>query len=107
MCSSTQINITCGDESFVELDRLVKMLTENPAMEIEISAHTDNKGTGEHNSKLSDSRAQSVKDYLFSKGIAATRVVSQGYGETKPVASNETEDGRQFNRRVEFTITKN
>ncbi len=95
------------NESFIELDRLVKMLTENPAMEIEISAHTDNKGTAEHNIKLSDDRSQSVKDYIFSKGIAATRVVSQGYGETKPVASNETEDGRQFNRRVEFTITKN
>jgi outer membrane protein OmpA-like peptidoglycan-associated protein len=95
------------NESFIELDRLVKMLTENPAMEIEISAHTDNKGTAEHNIKLSDERAQSVKDYIFSKGIAATRVVSQGYGETKPVASNETEEGRQFNRRVEFTITKN
>ena len=93
-------------ESFIELDRLVKMLTENPSMEIEISAHTDNKGTADHNSKLSDDRAKSVKDYIFSKGIVAARLASRGYGETKPVASNETDEGRQFNRRVEFTIVK-
>jgi outer membrane protein OmpA-like peptidoglycan-associated protein len=94
------------DESFVELDRVVKMMSENPALEIEISAHTDSRGSDDYNLKLSDNRAKSVRDYILSKGIAANRVVSKGYGETKPVASNETDEGRQFNRRVEFTITK-
>lgn len=94
------------DESFVELDRVVKMMSENPALEIEISAHTDSRGSDDYNLKLSDNRAKSVRDYILSKGIATNRVVSKGYGETKPVASNETDEGRQFNRRVEFTITK-
>lgn len=94
------------DESFVELDRVVKLLSENPQLEIEISAHTDSRGSDDYNMKLSDNRATSVRDYILSKGIAEKRVVSKGYGETKPVASNETDEGRQFNRRVEFTITK-
>ncbi len=94
-------------ESFVELDRVVKLLAENPAIEIELAAHTDSKGSDDYNYKLSDNRARSVMNYLISKGIAASRLRSQGYGETKPLASNETDDGRQLNRRVEFTILKN
>ena len=94
-------------ESFVELDRVVKMLTDNPAIEIEMSAHTDARGSDDYNFKLSDNRARSVMEYIISKGIAATRIISKGYGETKPVATNETDDGRQLNRRVEFTILKN
>lgn len=94
-------------ESFVELDRVVKLLTENPAIEIEMSAHTDAKGSDEYNFKLSDNRAKSVREYIISHGIAESRIVSRGYGETKPVDTNDTDDGRQMNRRVEFTITKN
>jgi OOP family OmpA-OmpF porin len=94
-------------ESFVELDRVVKLLNDNPAIEIEMSAHTDSKGSDEYNFKLSDNRARSVMEYIISKGIAPNRIVSQGYGETKPVATNETDEGRQLNRRVEFKITKN
>jgi OOP family OmpA-OmpF porin len=94
-------------ESFVELDRVVKLLNDNPAIEIEMSAHTDSRGSDEYNFKLSDNRAKSVMDYIVSKGIAQSRITSQGYGETKPVATNETDDGRQLNRRVEFTIVKN
>ena len=94
-------------ESFVELDRVVKLLSENPAIEIEMSAHTDSKGSDDYNFKLSDNRAKSVKEYILSKGIAASRITSQGYGETKPVATNDTDDGRQLNRRVEFKILKN
>jgi OmpA-OmpF porin, OOP family len=56
---------------------------------------------------LSDNRAKSVREYILSKGIAAARIISQGYGETKPVATNDTDDGRQLNRRVEFKILKN
>jgi OOP family OmpA-OmpF porin len=94
------------NESFVELDRVVQLLKENPAIEIEMSAHTDSKGSDEYNLKLSDGRAKSVREYIISKGIAENRIVSQGYGESKPVATNETDEGRQLNRRVEFKIVK-
>jgi outer membrane protein OmpA-like peptidoglycan-associated protein len=94
-------------ESFIELDRVVKLLSENPAIEIEMSAHTDSRGSDDYNYKLSDNRARSVMDYIISKGIATSRIISQGYGETKPVAANDTDENRQLNRRVEFKILKN
>lgn len=100
-------------ESFVELDRVVAFLNEYPNIEIEMSAHTDSKGSDEYNMTLSDNRAKSVREYIISKRIAAARIVSQGYGETKPVANNSNADGtdnpegRQLNRRVEFKILKN
>ncbi|MGB4843528.1 MAG: OmpA family protein [Ferruginibacter sp.] len=100
-------------ESFVELDRVVGFLNEYPNIEIEMSAHTDSKGADQYNMTLSDNRARSVMEYILSKGISKTRIVSQGYGETKPVADNtnadgsDNPDGRQLNRRVEFTILKN
>ena len=100
-------------ESFVELDRVVKFLTEYPNVEIEMSAHTDSKGADDYNLTLSDNRAKSVREYILSKGIAATRIISQGYGENKPVAANSNADGsdnpegRQLNRRVEFKILRN
>src|SRR5678810_215230 len=97
-------------ESFIELDRVVKLLEENPAIEIEMSAHTDSHGSDEYNLKLSDNRARSVMEYILSKGIAPDRITSHGYGETMPVAPNSNADGsdnpenRQLNRRVEFKI---
>ena len=94
-------------ESFVELDRVVKLLNENPAIEIEMGAHTDSRGSDDYNYKLSDNRARSCMEYLLSKGIAPSRITSHGYGETVPVASNDTDEGRQLNRRVEFKIVKN
>jgi OmpA-OmpF porin, OOP family len=94
-------------ESFIELDRVVALLNENKSIEIEMSAHTDSKGSDEYNFKLSDNRAKSVREYIVAKGIAASRIVSKGYGETKPMSTNETDEGRQLNRRVEFTILKN
>jgi OmpA-OmpF porin, OOP family len=94
-------------ESYFELDRVVKLLNENPAIEIEMSAHTDSYGSDEYNFKLSDNRARSVMEYIISKGIAPSRIVSQGYGETRPVAPNDTPENRQLNRRVEFKILKN
>jgi OOP family OmpA-OmpF porin len=94
-------------ESFVELDRVVKLLHENPSITIEMSAHTDSHGTDEYNFKLSDNRARSCMEYIISKGISANRITSQGYGESKPVTENETDEGRQMNRRVEFKITGN
>ncbi len=94
-------------ESFVELDRVVKLLRENPAIEIEMSAHTDSYGSDEYNFRLSDNRARSVMEYILSKGIATNRIISHGYGETVPVAPNDTPENRQLNRRVEFKILKN
>ncbi|HVG41320.1 MAG TPA: OmpA family protein [Chitinophagaceae bacterium] len=94
-------------ESYRELDRVVTLLQENPSIEIEMSAHTDSYGADNYNFKLSDNRARSVKEYILSKGIASSRIISQGYGETKPVAINDTDENRQLNRRVEFKILKN
>jgi OmpA-OmpF porin, OOP family len=94
-------------ESFIELNRVVKLLAENPSIEIEMSAHTDSRGSDEYNFKLSDNRARSVMEYIISKGIDQSRITSHGYGETKPVATNDTDEGRQLNRRVEFKILKN
>jgi outer membrane protein OmpA-like peptidoglycan-associated protein len=93
-------------ESFVELDRVVKLLQENPTIEIELSAHTDSYGSDEYNFKLSDNRARSCVDYIISKGIPSSRIVSKGYGETVPVVENDTPEHRQLNRRVEFKIMK-
>lgn len=92
-------------ESFPELDRVVKMLTENPSMKIEISGHTDNVGGDADNKTLSENRAHAVRTYLLNHGVDGLRVTVAGYGETKPVDTNETDAGRAMNRRVEFTIT--
>ena len=91
-------------ESFVELDKVAKMMKANPSMIIELSAHTDAIGKYSDNLKLSDDRANASRQYLLSKGFDGSRIKSKGYGETTPVASNKTEDGRQLNRRVEFRI---
>lgn len=92
------------ETSFADLNRLVTLLKKYPNMKIEIYGHTDNVGSEGPNQVLSQSRAQSVLDYLSGKEISGDRLVSRGYGEAKPIASNETEEGRQRNRRVEFTI---
>ena len=94
-------------ESYIELNRVVELLRDNPSIEIELSAHTDNRGTEEYNFKLSGARAKSVVEYILSKGIPASRINSKGYGETMPVVDNDTDEHRQLNRRVEFKILKN
>ncbi|MFO0320916.1 MAG: OmpA family protein [Bacteroidota bacterium] len=91
-------------ESASELNRLIKLLSENPTLKIELGSHTDSKGTDEYNQKLSQSRSQSVVSYLIEKGISSDRLVAKGYGETVPVATNDTDEGRQENRRTEFKI---
>ena len=93
-------------ESFAELDRMVALLNEHPSMEISIDGHTDNVGTTAFNEQLSQARAQAVETYLIGKGITTKRLRVRGYGDTKPVASNDTDEGRQQNRRVEFTIMR-
>jgi len=95
---------TLRSESTNELERLTKLLTDVPSMKIEIGGHTDSKGADEYNMKLSQNRAQSVVDYLASHGIDKGRLTAKGYGKTKPMASNDTDEGRQLNRRTEFEI---
>ena len=92
-------------ESQVELDKLVQLLIENPSLKIEISGHTDNVGKPIDNLLLSNNRAKAVVDYLIKKNIATARLTVKGYGETKPVANNKTEDGRALNRRTEMKVT--
>ncbi|RYF45910.1 MAG: OmpA family protein, partial [Cytophagaceae bacterium] len=94
------------DESAPELDRMVVVMNENPKLAVELGGHTDNTGSNEINAKLSQDRADAVREYLIGKGIEPDRIASKGYGETKPVAPNDTDAGRQQNRRVEFVITK-
>jgi OmpA-OmpF porin, OOP family len=96
------------EESFPELNRLIEFLDKNKSMQIEISGHTDSIGSDDVNNKLSQGRADIVKKYLTEQGkIPASRIATKGYGKTKPVASNDTEEGQQANRRVEFLILKN
>lgn len=93
-------------ESFEELDKLLSFLNEYQVVRIEIGAHTDNVGKDDANNLLSQRRAQSVVDYLKTKGVAETRMNAKGYGKSVPVATNDTPEGRQLNRRVEFKLVK-
>ncbi len=89
------------------LDKLVNVLKEYPNTDIEIQGHTDSKGSDSYNQTLSEKRAGNVATYIKNRGISASRVTTKGYGKTAPVASNDTEDGRAQNRRVNFLITAN
>ncbi len=91
-------------ESQVELDKVVQLLNDNPTLKIEISGHTDNTGKSADNIILSNNRAKAVVSYLVSKGIAANRLSFKGYGETRPIAGNATEEGRAKNRRTELKV---
>lgn len=95
---------TLRPESFSELDNLISIMKENPTLRFEISGHTDNTGAYQNNVKLSEDRANAVVKYLVSKGIDATRLTAKGYADKEPIATNETEEGRQLNRRVEAKI---
>ena len=91
-------------ESQVELDKLVQLLNENSTIKIEIGGHTDNVGKPADNLVLSNNRAKEVVNYLIGKNIAASRLTSRGYGETKPVGDNKTDEGRTMNRRTEVKV---
>ena len=86
------------------LDRAVEVLKTYPEIKLEISGHTDNRGKADFNRDLSQKRAEAVRNYLISRGIAAERIVAVGYGLDKPIADNKTESGRSKNRRTEFRI---
>ncbi len=94
------------NESFVELDKVVDFLKQNSSVEVEISGHTDNKGSDEYNSNLSQGRSEEVVKYIITQGIDSFRLTAHGYGESKPIESNDSDDGRANNRRVEFTVMK-
>ncbi len=89
-------------ESQPIIDQIYEMLKQNPDLKISIEGHTDNVGTTQSNQTLSDARAKSVMNALISKGIIASRLKSKGWGMTKPVADNSTEEGKAKNRRVEI-----
>ena len=95
---------TLKKESEVELNKLVDYLTSNKGIKIEIGGHTDNQGSQSYNELLSNDRAKAVYDYLVNKGINSDRMSYKGYGMSKPIATNDTEEGRALNRRTEFTI---
>ncbi|MEM8906670.1 MAG: OmpA family protein [Bacteroidota bacterium] len=92
--------------SYVELNKLLQLLHKNPTMIIEISGHTDSIGDFDYNLFLSQRRAKAVVDFLIQQGISPSRTLYKGYGSTKAISSNNTEVGRQLNRRVEFLIVR-
>ena len=97
-------SFTLKDASRIELDKVVAFLEENPSLRVEISGHTDNTGAAGYNMDLSGKRAGEVVEYIVGKGIDRERLEARGYGDTQPVATNDTEEGRQRNRRVEIKI---
>ena len=93
--------------SFSLLDEVAKMMKDNPQIEqVQIEGHTDSTGPAAVNRKLSQQRAESVVKYLGGKGVGAKRMTAKGYGPDMPIADNETDGGREANRRVEFNIVK-
>jgi outer membrane protein OmpA-like peptidoglycan-associated protein len=95
---------TLKESSYPALNDIVEIMKLKPNMKIEIGGHTDNVGDPQANMRLSVERARSVRNYLMSKGISSNRLTSEGYGETRPISDNNTEIGRQENRRTEVTI---
>lgn len=95
---------TILQQSYKELSSLIAMLHDNPKIRIEIGGHTDSQGSASYNLKLSENRAKSVAEYLTAKGIDPKRIQYRGYGKTKPIADNSTEEGQAKNRRVEIKI---
>ncbi len=91
-------------QSVLELTRLKNLLEENPKLDIQINGHTDNVGSEEDNQMLSENRAKAVNDFLVENGINPMRLTYKGFGESQPIDTNETEDGRRNNRRTEFEV---
>jgi outer membrane protein OmpA-like peptidoglycan-associated protein len=87
-----------------EIDRIYKLLKDNPTVIVEIAGHTDDRGSAAYNLELSRKRANAVKEYLLQKGMAPDRFVTKGYGESRPIADNKTEEGRAKNRRFELIV---
>ncbi len=91
--------------SLIELNKLLQLMNDNPSIKIQINGYTDNVGTAADNLKLSENRAKAVAAYLINKGVDAKRLTAKGFGETKPIADNATDEGKALNRRTEFVVT--
>jgi OOP family OmpA-OmpF porin len=89
---------------YKDIDDLAKVMKDYPDLKVVIEGHTDNIGTAAYNKKLSQERAEAVKKYMVEKGIDANRITPEGFGFDRPIASNDTEEGRQKNRRVEAAV---
>jgi outer membrane protein OmpA-like peptidoglycan-associated protein len=98
---------TLLEESYSELNVVVDFLKTNPKVEIELEGHTDNRGDAKKNLELSQQRVDKIKSYLVSKGISGRRIKGKGFGGSRPIATNDSEEARRLNRRVEFRIVKN
>jgi OOP family OmpA-OmpF porin len=95
------------EDSFSLMDEIVQVFKDNPHIQkVSIEGHTDSDGSDEYNKTLSDKRANAVMKYLVDKGISKDRLAAKGHGESKPIATNDTDEGKSKNRRVEFHITK-
>ncbi len=94
------------EEAKVVLQEVIDAMKRHPNVQIEIHGHTDSTGDAAYNITLSQERAQAVKDHMVQNGVSTTRMTTQGFGENKPIASNETAEGRALNRRIEFVIVK-
>ncbi|HWZ23318.1 MAG TPA: OmpA family protein, partial [Cytophagaceae bacterium] len=92
------------NDSEADLKKILDFLIQYPDFKVEISGHTDNKGSDRYNQKLSEKRGAAVVNYMIKNGISKERLVAKGYGKIKPLAPNETDEGRQFNRRTELKI---
>jgi len=90
-----------------EIDRIAQVMVQYPETQIVVQGHTDSSGAADYNQRLSERRAEAVKNLLVQRGVSPYRVTSMGYGETMPVATNATPEGRQMNRRVEIRIKPN
>lgn len=97
---------TLLEESRVDLDKVLDIMQKNPSLKVELAGHTDNIGKPADNQRLSEQRAKAVFDFLVDKGVASERLSYKGYGDTKPVADNSTEEGRAQNRRTTFTVVE-
>ena len=96
---------TIKENSYGILNEVAAVFIENPSYIIEIQGHTDNVGNYQYNIDLSEKRAQAVREYLIEHGVPAERMTAHGYGPDRPLTSNDTQEGRSVNRRVEFKIT--
>ncbi|MCB0733540.1 MAG: OmpA family protein [Flavobacteriales bacterium] len=96
---------TIKEESKADLDTIVLILLDNPTLQASVEGHTDDVGDDAANMNLSQSRADAVRNYLISKGVDGSRITAKGYGETDPIATNSTEEGRALNRRVEVALS--
>jgi OOP family OmpA-OmpF porin len=98
---------TLKPEGHAKLDQAAAVMAEHATITVAVEGHTDSVGSDAYNQKLSERRAQAAVDYLVSQGVDASRLQPTGYGESKPMASNDTADGRAQNRRVDLVVTDN